>query len=64
MTCKVMLYVLDTSFRLMNPLMPFLSETLYRALPGKSKTRLDHTTFPEPTEVYCVTMLIIYKSIF
>jgi len=48
----------------MNPLMPFLSETLYRALPGKSKTHLDHTKFPDPTEVYCTIMLIMFKSIF
>ncbi|XP_060835442.1 uncharacterized protein LOC132918295 [Rhopalosiphum padi] len=36
-TCKVLLYVLDTSLRLMSPVMLFLSETLYCALPGKIK---------------------------
>lgn len=46
----------------MNPLMPFLSETLYRALPGKSKTRLDHTKFPEPTEVYCIYYVNYYVN--
>lgn len=36
----------------MNPLMPFLSETLYYALPGKNKTPITFTKFPEPIEVY------------
>ncbi|XP_003240691.1 valine--tRNA ligase isoform X1 [Acyrthosiphon pisum] len=49
-TCKVLLYVLDTSLRLMNPLMPFLSETLYCALPGKNNTPVAYTKFPEPIE--------------
>lgn len=32
--------------------MPFLSETLYYALPGKNETYIANTKFPEPNEVY------------
>lgn len=35
----------------MIPIMPFLSETLYCALPGKDKTHLAHIKFPESDEV-------------
>lgn len=31
--------------------MPFISETLYYALPGKDKMHLTHMKFPEPYEV-------------
>lgn len=47
-----MLYILDTSLRLINPIMPFLSETLYYALPGKNNIQL--TKFPESIEVYFI----------
>uniref|UniRef100_A0A2S2Q8D5 valine--tRNA ligase n=1 Tax=Sipha flava TaxID=143950 RepID=A0A2S2Q8D5_9HEMI len=49
-TCNVLLYVLDTSLRLMNPIMPFLTETLYCALPGKNKTSINHIKFPDSIE--------------
>lgn len=38
----------------MNPIMPFLSETLYCALPGKDKTHLAYIKFPECAEVYFI----------
>jgi len=55
-TCEILLYVLDTSFRLINPIMPFLSETLYDALPKKNKTPTHFTKFPEPNEVYFIVI--------
>lgn len=40
----------------MNPLMPFLSETLYCALPGKNKTHLAHIKYPESIEVCFISL--------
>lgn len=57
-TCKVLLYVLDTSFRLMNPLMPFITETLYCALPDKNQTSIAHVEFPESIKVYFIIIYI------
>lgn len=47
----------------MNPLMPFLSETLFHVLPGKNKIPVAHTKFPESIEVY-FSILQKYKSLF
>lgn len=60
-TCTVLLYVLDTSFRLINPIMPFLTETLYCALPGKDKTSIENMKFPESIEVY-FTIINLYLN--
>jgi len=42
----------------MNPLMPFLSETLYCALPGKNNTPIAYTKFPEPIEVHLLYFIV------
>lgn len=44
--------------------MPFLSETLYCALPEKKRTHLINSTFPKPSEVYFTVLNNIYKSVF
>lgn len=46
----------------MNPLMPFLSETLYCALPGKSNTPIAYTKFPEPIEVHLLYYIVNYVT--
>ncbi|XP_050543187.1 valine--tRNA ligase-like isoform X1 [Daktulosphaira vitifoliae] len=40
--CEVLLYTLDTSFRLIHPIMPFLTKTLYNFLPGKQGKYLEY----------------------
>lgn len=40
--------------------MPFLSETLYCALPGKNKSHLAHTKFLESNEVCLLYYLMSY----
>jgi len=42
--------------------MPFLSETLYCALPGKNKTQIAYTKFPEPIEVYLIYNIVYYVT--
>lgn len=44
----------------MSPIMPFLSETLYCALPGKNKSQIAYTQFPEPDEVYLLNNIVFY----
>ncbi|XP_050420491.1 valine--tRNA ligase-like [Adelges cooleyi] len=49
-TCQILLHILDTSFRLMSPIMPFLTQTLYQVLPGKSELHLELTDYPKSSE--------------
>lgn len=44
--------------------MPFLTNTLYCALPGKNKTCIVDSKFPEPIEVYLIVLNSEFRSLF
>ena len=50
--CRVLAYVLRTSMELLHPFMPFITETIWQALPHDGES-IVVTDYPEYTEAHC-----------